>query len=68
MGRSVGCKLGQKQARALHRSHAFSPSALTLPFEGELLCRYINSGKKIPFVKCDGARYSHDRGYELSRI
>jgi hypothetical protein len=24
---SVGCKLGQKQARALHRSHAFSPSA-----------------------------------------
>jgi hypothetical protein len=31
------------------------PLRLTLPFEGELLCRYINFGKKIPFVKCDGA-------------
>jgi hypothetical protein len=28
MGRGVGCKLGQKQARALHRSHALSPSAM----------------------------------------
>src|SRR5580698_5328550 len=27
MGWSVGCKLSQKQARALDRSHAFSPSA-----------------------------------------
>jgi hypothetical protein len=50
MGRSVGCKLGQKQARALHRSHAFSPSGADAALEGELLCCRRYFGKKILFV------------------
>ena len=51
MGRGVGCKLSQEQARALHRSHGvLSLCSDMLPFEGELLCRYNNFGKKIPFV------------------
>src|SRR5580698_10504161 len=35
MGRRVSCKLGQKQTRALHGSHALSPSAAdACPFWG----------------------------------